>query len=102
MTVLVKRKFPPPVERETVARDWEARGFDCRWFIDPPGTEWNDFVHPTNELVTVVEGVLSCTLAGEAMRVEPGDELTIPRRQVHCVKNVHSGTTRWLFGYDGG
>ena len=30
-----------------------------------------------------------------------GDEIFIPRQVRHSVKNVHSATTRWLFGYDG-
>ena len=110
MEWVIKRKFPAPVAQDAVGREWAKRGFDCRLFVDPPGREWNGFVHSANELVTVVEGVLLCTVEigtaeigtaeAEPIRLEIGDELFIPRDAVHSVKNIHSGTTRWLFGYD--
>jgi mannose-6-phosphate isomerase-like protein (cupin superfamily) len=93
-------RFPAAVDRDEVARDWAARGYGCEWFVDPPGRAWNDFVHDTNELVTVVEGQLELSVLGQVLRVGPGDEVLIPRGAVHSVRNVHSGTTRWLYGYD--
>ena len=115
--LIVKRKFAQPVDREAVAADWDRRGYSCglfvdppgRWdrrgyscglFVDPPGREWNDFVHTTNELVTVAEGRLELTVGETRLLAEPGDEVFIPRHCRHSVKNVHDGTTRWLFGYD--
>jgi len=94
-------RFATPVDQAAVARDWAARGFSCELWVDPPGREWNDFVRRTRELVAVLEGRLRFT-AGEATLVlEPGDELAIPRGAVHSVRNVHPGTSRWLFGYEG-
>ena len=120
MDLVVKGKFPAPVDQGAVGREWAGRGYDCRLFVDPPGREWNGFVHATNELVTVVEGALLCTVEidtveidtveigtveigtveKKTIRLEMGDELFIPRHAVHSVKNIHTGTTRWLFGYD--
>ena len=60
--LLSKGKFPLPVDREAVRRDWAERGYDCRPFHDPPGREWRDFVHATNELVTVQKGGLNSPL----------------------------------------
>ncbi len=85
---------------DRVAADWRARGYSCREFVDPPGREWNDFVHRTNELVTVVEGRLRMRVGEATCEAGPGDEVFIPRGAVHSVKNIHTGTTRWLFGYD--
>jgi ribosomal protein L16 Arg81 hydroxylase len=31
--------------------------------------------------------------------LEPGDELYIPRTVTNTVRNLHAGTTRWLYGY---
>ena len=98
--LVVKGRFAAPVENETVAADWRARGYSCQLFVDPPGQEWNGFVHDTNEVVTVVEGRLEMEVAGETVVAEPGDEVFIPRGAVHSVRNIHHGTTRWLFGYD--
>ncbi len=83
-----------------MAESWRARGYSCHLFTDSPGQEWNDFVHATNELVTVLEGRLELTLAGARIQAGPGDEVFIPRDMIHSVKNIHAGTTRWLFGYD--
>ncbi len=98
--LITATKFATPLNRDAVARDWAARGYSCHEFVDPPGQAWNDFVHATNELVTVLEGALELEVAGETVRAEPGDEVFIPRGANHSVRNAHPGTTRWLFGYD--
>lgn len=101
MEYLTPDKFAAPVDRGEVARSWRARNYSCDLFVDPPGREWNDFVHASDELVTVVEGRLHMTIEGEAMIAEPGDEVFIPRGANHSVRNIHHGTTRWLYGYGG-
>jgi mannose-6-phosphate isomerase-like protein (cupin superfamily) len=93
-------KFPRPVDKDIVARDWRQQGYSCDWFVDPPGREWNDFLHRCNELVTVAEGQLEMTVGDKTFLVGPGDEVFIPKGAVHSVRNVYSGTTRWLYGYD--
>lgn len=98
--MVVREKFPQPVNQAMVAESWESRGYGCHLFVDPPGQEWNGFVHSTNELVTVLEGALELTIGGESCTAGPGDEVYIPRDAIHSVKNIHSGTTRWVFGYD--
>lgn len=100
MRLLNKAKFTLPVTKVVVADDWQRRGYSCDWFADPPGREWNNFVHNCNELVTVVDGRLEMSVAGERCVVEPGDEVYIPKGAVHSVKNIHGATTRWLYGYD--
>jgi len=97
---LIRRKFGAPIDQAKVAADWRERGYSCDLFVDPPGRRWEDFVHGCNELVTVVEGRLEMEVAGDVMTMEPGDEVFIPKGAVHSVRNIHSGTTRWLFGYD--
>jgi len=98
--LIEKRKFTVPVDRDAVARDWRGRGYRCQPFADPPGREWNDFRHATNELVTVVEGRLQLTVGDATVVCGAGDEVFIPRGTMHSVKNVAAHTTRWLYGYD--
>lgn len=93
--------FANPVDRERVAADWAARGYSCHPFHDPPGQAWNDFVHDTSEVVTVVEGRLEVEVEGLSFVVEPGDEAFIPSGARHSVRNLSVGSTLWLFGYDG-
>jgi len=100
MEYFLSGKFSSPVKFERVAADWGSRGYSCDWFSDPPGQEWNNFVHSCNELVTVIEGKLQMTVNGEVFLVKPGDEVFIPSGARHSVKNMHSSTTRWLYGYD--
>ena len=83
-----------------MAADWRGRGYSCGRFVDPPGQCWDDFVHGCNELVTVVEGRLEMTVAGETVTVEVGDEVFIPKGARHSLRNIHPGTTIWLYGYD--
>lgn len=100
MEYLTRNKFNIPVNRDEVSKEWRERGYSCDLFVDPPGREWNDFVHSTNEFVTVMEGKLRMIIEGEEMTAEPGDEIFIPKGACHSVRNIHSGTTRWLYGYD--
>ena len=72
----------------------------CDLFVDPPGREWNGFVHSTNELVTVTGGRLELTIGGQRLVAGPGDEVFIPQGAVHSVKNIHDAATYWLYGYD--
>lgn len=97
---VTRHKFRLPVDHGEVARDWARRGFSCRAFTDPPGRGWRDFVHDTNEVVTVVEGKLEVIMHGVGYALEAGDEIYIPRGATHTVRNLHAGTTRWLYGYD--
>ncbi len=98
--LIAKAVFGSPVDGDAVAENWRGRGYSCHLFVDPPGREWNDFVHATNELVTVAEGRLELTIGADRVIAELGDEVFIPRDAVHSVKNVHDAATRWYFGYD--
>ena len=96
---VTRKRFVRPVDPAAVRGAWRGRGFSCEAFVDPPGREWNDFVHDTDELVTVLQGRLRCLMNGNTHDLEEGDELFIPKGVRHSVHNVHAGTTRWLFGY---
>jgi uncharacterized protein YdcH (DUF465 family)/quercetin dioxygenase-like cupin family protein len=97
---VVRHKFRVPVDHGEVVRNWIERGYSCNAFTDPPGQEWRDYRHRTNERVTIVEGRLQVTMHGVSYVLDPGDELFIPRGATHTVRNIHTGTTRWLYGYD--
>ena len=97
--LIIRNKFPAPVNHAAVIESWKERGYSCHLFTDPPGQTWNGFVHATNELVTVLDGKLELSVGNERCTAEPGDEVFIPRDAVHSVKNIAAGQTRWLFGY---
>lgn len=82
-----------------VPADWAARGFSCDIWVDPPGQVWADFVHATDELVMPIEGTLELSFRGVTKRLAPGQEVLIPARASHTVRNVGGTTARWYYGY---
>ncbi len=98
--LLERNRFAAPVDKAAVAADWRGRGYTCGTFVDPPGQCWDDFVHDCNELVTVAEGRLEMVVAGETVNLGPGDEVFIPKGARHSLRNIHDGTSVWLYGYD--
>ncbi|WP_447972811.1 cupin domain-containing protein [Nitrospira sp. Kam-Ns4a] len=87
------------VDRWQIQRDWNARGFSCGLWVDPPGQVWKDYVHEADELLLVLEGELEVEFLGRTIRPKPGEEVLIPARVRHSVRNVGRTTARWLYGY---
>lgn len=87
------------VDRDAVAARWRGRGFSCGLWVDPPGQVWADYVHDVDELVMVVEGEVEFEIAGNVHHPPPGEELLIPARARHTVRNLGRGESRWLYGY---
>jgi uncharacterized cupin superfamily protein len=87
------------MDREQVARDWQARGFSCDIWTDPPGQVWADFVHATDELVMLIDGEIELHFAGRVLRPQAGEEVLIPAREAHTVINIGQTTNHWFYGY---
>lgn len=87
------------MQRANVERDWRARGFSCGLWTDPPGQVWKDYVHDCDELFMVVEGEVELEVGDRSRRPSVGEEVLIPARTLHTVRNVGPGTARWLYGY---
>ncbi len=84
---------------ESVRRDWQARGFSCDLWVDAPGARWEDFVHPVDELVLVLEGSMEFEIEGRIHHPAIGEELFIPAGARHSARNIGRTTARWLYGY---
>jgi mannose-6-phosphate isomerase-like protein (cupin superfamily) len=91
--------FPVAVDRAQIEREWRVRGFSCGLWVDPPGQVWEDYVHSTDELLMVLEGELELEMQGRTFRPKMGEEVSIPARMTHSVRNVGGTTARWLYGY---
>jgi quercetin dioxygenase-like cupin family protein len=83
------------VDRGAVEKNWRERGFSCGLWVDPPGQIWADYVHATDELVMVVEGDVEFEIDGRAHRPSPSEEIFIPARARHTVRNLGRGESRW-------
>lgn len=88
--------MPDPATPE---RDWNARGFGCDLWIDPPGQRWEDFVHDVDELVMIAEGRVEFEIGGVRQQPGPGVELFIPAGVRHSARNLGTSTARWYYGY---
>ena len=66
---------------------------------DPPGQDWADFVHRTDELVILAEGEIEVEIEGKSQRPQIGEEVFIPANTVHTVRNV--GQKKTIFGITG-
>ncbi len=49
----------------------------------------------------VLEGELELEMQGRTFRPKRGEEVLIPARARHTVRNVGGTTARWLYGYKG-
>ncbi|MGK0154880.1 MAG: mannose-6-phosphate isomerase-like protein (cupin superfamily) [Neolewinella sp.] len=90
---------PTKIHLEAVQADWANRGFTCELWIDPPNQVWHNFEHDVDELVFLLEGTCQIELDGRTIRMNAGDELTIPDGTRHTVRNCGDGPARWLHGY---
>jgi len=99
ITVFNKAAQPTPVDFSSVEADWQREGFSFGIFRDPPGQEWNNFSHQTDEYVLVAKGQLRIDVGDETAVCEPGDLVRIPRQTSHSLKTLSAGGSVWLYGY---
>ncbi|HVA01558.1 MAG TPA: cupin domain-containing protein [Terriglobia bacterium] len=101
MQELEIRRWPAvqPLEESKVAEVWKLDGFNCDVWVDPPGQQWLDFVHSTDERVLVQEGKIEFEVEGARALLGPGDEVFIPAGCRHSVWNRGSSMACWFYGY---
>ncbi len=84
---------------EQLALKWKALGFSCGLWIDPPGQVWENFIHDTDEIVCVASGKVEFEIGGKIRHPKAGEELLIPARVNHSVRNIGGTEARWYYGY---
>jgi quercetin dioxygenase-like cupin family protein len=99
ITVFNKAAHSVPVDFSGVETQWRLEGFSFGVFHDPPGQEWNNFTHQSDEYVLVAEGRLKIDVGNEKMICAPGDLVRIPRQVRHSLKTVSANGSVWLYGY---
>ncbi len=82
-----------------IKRQWFERGFSCDVWIDKPGACWENFSHDVDELVMVIQGEVEFEVSGEIFHPTIGEELLIPAKALHSVRNIGTMESRWLYGY---
>lgn len=99
MKTFVRNYWACPVSHQEVEQKWKSWGFTFGVFRDPPGQEWNNFVHDTDEFVLVSRGTLVVDVGEEQQKVQAGDLVQIPRNVKHSLKTISRDGSEWLYGY---
>ena len=84
---------------EQIKKDWNSRGYSFGIFKDPPGKVWPDFIHKTDELVVLAEGKIEIEIEGKSQQPTIGEEVFIPAKAMHTVRNVGKTNNVWYYGY---
>lgn len=87
---------------DKIKEEWNNRGFSCGLWTDPPGTEWEDYVHRVDELILLVEGQVELEIHGKKIQLQEVREESIPANVHHSVRNKGKTISRWLYGYRNG
>jgi len=87
------------MDKSSIKEDWEARGFSCDIWTDPPGQIWEDYVHGVDELLMLNDGEIELRFGGKVLQPSIGEEIFIPAHEPHTVINVGSVTNHWFYGY---
>ena len=87
------------MDAKKIRQQWESRGFSFGIFRDPLGRVWPDFSHSTDELVILAEGQIEIEVEGQMRRQMIGEEIFIPVKAIHTVRNVGTVPNVWYYGY---
>ena len=88
-----------PIDIDRVQKDWRSRGFGFAVWADPPDQVWKNYQHETDELVMLTEGAVEIEILGKVIRLSVGEEVLIPAKTLHTVRNAGEGMATWLYGY---
>ncbi len=87
------------LDPQKLAAGWKDRGFSCGLWIDPPGQVWENYVHDADELACIAQGKVEFEIGGKIRHPSVGEEIFIPARVTHSVRNIGSTEARWYYGY---
>ena len=66
----------------------ELKGYRVSRYVYPPGTYFPNHTHDVDKIDAVVSGRFRVTLEGEAVVLEAGDAIEVPRGAVHSAEVV--------------
>ena len=81
-----------PTEAEVRSR-LGSEGFACFVWTDPPDARYEPHHHDHDESIWVLEGEITFTAGGSALRLGAGDRLMLPRHTVHTALAGPGGAT---------
>ena len=76
------------LSEEGLRRKLEARGYHVSRYVYPPGTVFPPHTHGVDKIDAVVSGRFQMSMQGQAVILEAGDCLAVPRGVVHSAEVV--------------
>lgn len=82
-------------------RQWLDEGLEVEEWVSPPGEQWTNNGHDTDEILLVLEGRLDVTIDGTLHTCEAGQDVRIPAGVPHSTLNPLDRPCRmvWAHGY---
>lgn len=77
-----------PLTEARLRQKLASRGYRVARYIYPPGTVFPDHTHTVDKIDAVVSGRFRLTMDGEAVVLEAGDWIAVPRGAVHAAEVV--------------
>ena len=77
-----------PITERGLRDRLEQRGYTVSRYTYPPGTVFPDHTHDVDKIDAVLAGTFRLVLEGEAVVLQPGDAVEVPRGAVHRAEVV--------------
>lgn len=77
-----------PLDEAAMTRKLEARGYRVTRYVYPPGTYFPPHTHEVDKIDGVLRGRFRLEMSGQAVILEAGDCLAVPRGTVHSAEVV--------------
>jgi quercetin dioxygenase-like cupin family protein len=68
----------------------EQQGYQVSRYVYPPGTHFPEHTHGVDKIDGVLSGQFSMTMGGQALVLQAGDCLAVPKGTVHSAEVVGS------------
>lgn len=77
-----------PLSEQAMRRKLEQRGYHVTRYTYPPGTSFPEHTHGIDKIDAVLAGRFRLSMNGQAVILEPGDCLAVPRGTPHAAEVV--------------
>ena len=77
-----------PLTESALRERLEARGYRVSRYVYAPGTVFPDHSHDADKIDAILSGRFRMTIRGEAVVLERGDSLEVPRGVTHSAEAI--------------
>ncbi|WP_455211072.1 cupin domain-containing protein [Kaarinaea lacus] len=79
-----------PLSENAMRTKLQQRGYHVNRYVYPPGTHFPDHAHGVDKIDGVLSGRFRMTMGGQAIVLEAGDCLAVPKGEIHSAEVVGS------------